>query len=232
MPTAFFPVYNNMYLHLLYSDSWTCSPFIWTLPTFRLGPTFYFIYELYRYVCSTSKLRRSSITFLGLLLCGGLGGHVNSCRSHRDRAPAGDQVQLHGLPGDIGRGHLHMLGQPEVWAEAGHEVSRGDEVHAGLQRLQDQLEASTDLLLGDSGDGADLCRGKEEIRGIEFKVRKFLNSQASSRIVETCLHTWRRSRISSRVEKCHSSRAAVTSNNKRWFWPLKVLGTPSCLQAM
>jgi len=98
----------------------------------------------------------AALTFLGLLLGGGLGGHVDGCCSHRDGAPTGHQVQLHRLPGDVGGRHLHLFGQAQVGAEAGHEVSSGDQVHAGLQRLQDQLEASADLLLGDPGDGADL----------------------------------------------------------------------------
>lgn len=108
-----------------------------------------------------SDLPAASLTFLGLLLCGGLGGHVDGCCGHWDGAPAGHQVELHSLPGDEGGGHLHLLWQAEVWAEAGHEVSRGDEVHAGLQRLEDQLETPADLLLGDPGDGADLCGGNE-----------------------------------------------------------------------
>lgn len=53
---------------------------------------------------------------------------------------------------------MNLLGQAQVGAEPGHEVPRGDEVHAGLQSLQDQLEAPTNLFLGDSGDGTDLCR--------------------------------------------------------------------------
>lgn len=105
------------------------------------------------------------LTFLGLLLCGGLGGHVDGCRSHRDGAPPGHQVELHSFPGDESGRHLHLFGQAQVWAEAGHEVSGGDEVHAGLQCLQDQLEAPADLLLGDPRDGADFCEGKENGSG-------------------------------------------------------------------
>ena len=102
----------------------------------------------------------SALTFLGLLLGGGLGGHVDGGGGHGDGAAAGHQVQLHRLAGDEGGGHLHLLGQAEVGAEAGHEVPGGDEVHAGLQGLQDQLEAAADLLLGDAGHGADLCGGR------------------------------------------------------------------------
>lgn len=98
-------------------------------------------------------------TLLGLLLCGGLGGHVDGGCRHGDGAPAGHQVEIHGCPGDVGGRHLDRLGQAQVGAEPGHEVPGGDEVHAGLQRLQDQLEAPADLLLGDPRDGADLCEG-------------------------------------------------------------------------
>lgn len=125
----------------------------------------------YRSFCSASlnvtinrTTAASSLTFLGLLLCRGLGGHVNGCRGHRDGAPAGHQVELHGLPGDEGGRHLHLLGQAEVGAEAGHEVSGCDEVHAGLQSLQDQFEAPTNLLLGNTGNCADLCGGNAEGR--------------------------------------------------------------------
>lgn len=108
--------------------------------------------------------RRSSrsLTFLGLLLRRGLRGHVDGCCGHRDGAPAGHQVELHRLPGDVGGRHLHLLGQPQVGAEAGHEVSGGDEVHAGFQSLQDQLEAPANLFFGDPGDGADFCTGKKK----------------------------------------------------------------------
>lgn len=57
---------------------------------------------------------------------------------------------------------MHLLGQAQVGAEAGHEISGGDEVHAGLQSLQDQLETSADLLLGDPRDGADFCERRRE----------------------------------------------------------------------
>lgn len=105
-------------------------------------------------------------TLLGLLLCRGLGGHVDGCCSHRDGAPARHQVELHSLPGDIGGRHLHLFGQAQVRAEAGHEVSGGDEVHAGLQCLQDQFKAPANLLLGDPRDGADLCGGKRRARNV------------------------------------------------------------------
>ena len=60
-----------------------------------------------------------------------------------------------------------MLGQAQVGAEAGHEVPGGDEVHAGLQGLQDQLEAAADLLLGDAGHGADLWGRRRD--GLGFR---------------------------------------------------------------
>lgn len=102
-----------------------------------------------------------SLTFLGLLLCRRLWGHVDGCCGHRDGAPARHQVKLHRLPGDERGRHLHLFGQPQVWAEARHEVAGGDEVHAGFQSFQDQLEAPANLFLGDPGDGADFCTGKE-----------------------------------------------------------------------
>lgn len=102
-----------------------------------------------------------SLTFLGLLLCRRLRGHVDGCCGHWDGAPAGHQVKLHRLPGDECGRHLHLFGQPQVWAEARHEVAGGDEVHAGFQSFQDQLEAPANLFLGDTGDGADFCTGKE-----------------------------------------------------------------------
>lgn len=101
-----------------------------------------------------------ALTFLGLLFCRCLWGHVDGCCSHWDGAPPGHQVQLHRLPGDEGGRHLHLLGQPQVWAEARHEVAGGDEVHAGFQSFQDQLEAPANLFLGDPGDGADFCTAK------------------------------------------------------------------------
>ena len=104
-------------------------------------------------VCLSVRL---SLTLLGLLLSRGLRSHVDGGGGHGDGAAAGHQVQLHRLAGDEGGGHLHVLGQAQVGAEAGHEVSGGDEVHAGLQGLQDQLEAAANLLLGDAGHGADL----------------------------------------------------------------------------
>lgn len=57
---------------------------------------------------------------------------------------------------------MHLLGQAQVGTEAGHEISGGDEVHAGLQSLQDQFETPADLLLGDSRDGADFCERRRE----------------------------------------------------------------------
>ena len=46
----------------------------------------------------------------------------------------------------------------QVGAEAGHEVSGGDHVHGGVERLQDQLEAPADLLLTDLTHRADLLQ--------------------------------------------------------------------------
>lgn len=100
------------------------------------------------------------LTFLSLLLSRGLWGHVDGGCGHRDGAPARHQIQLNGFPGDEGGRHLHLLRQAQVGAEAGHEVSGGDEVHASLQGLQDQLETAADLLLGDARDGADFWRRK------------------------------------------------------------------------
>lgn len=54
------------------------------------------------------------------------------------------------------RGSLHHVGQSEIGAESGHEVARGDEVHASLESFENQLEAPTDLLLADLTDRADL----------------------------------------------------------------------------
>lgn len=118
----------------------------------------------YKTLRTSGSIIAASLTFLGLLLCRGLGGHVDGCSSHGDGAPAGHQVELHSLPGDEGGRHLHLFGQTQVGAEAGHEVSGGDEVHAGLQRLQDELETPANLLLGDPGDGADLCGEEDKVR--------------------------------------------------------------------
>lgn len=97
-----------------------------------------------------------SLTFLRLLLGRGLRGHVDGGSSHADWAASRDQVELHGLPGDEGSCHLHVLRQAQVGAEAGHEVSGGDEVHARLQSLQDELKAAADLFLGNPGHSTDL----------------------------------------------------------------------------
>lgn len=109
----------------------------------------------------SSVLAVFSLAFLGLLIRGSLGGHVDGCCGHRDGAPAGHQVELHGFPCNESGRHLYLFGQAQVWTEAGHEVSGGDEVHTGLQRLQDQLEAPADLLLRDPRDGTDFCGGTE-----------------------------------------------------------------------
>lgn len=119
-----------------------------------------------------------SLTFLGLLLGRGLGGHVDGGGGHADRAASRDQVQLHRLPGDEGGRHLHVLRQAQVGAEAGHEVAGGDEVHAGLQGLQDELEAAADLLLGNPGHGADLWTGRN--RGERYSQRALTTHPESS----------------------------------------------------
>ena len=49
----------------------------------------------------------------------------------------------------------------EIGAEAGHKVPCGNHVHSGVQRLQDQLEASADLFLADLADSADLLPTKQ-----------------------------------------------------------------------
>lgn len=96
-----------------------------------------------------------SLTFLRLLFSRGLRCHVDGGSSHADGAAAWDQVELHGLPGDEGGCHLHLLRQAQVGAETRHEVSGGDEVHARLQGLQDEFKAAANLLLRNPGHSAD-----------------------------------------------------------------------------
>ena len=90
-----------------------------------------------------------------------LTGHVDGGGGHGDGRPPGHDVQVHRLLGDAGGGLLYLaaMGEGQRAAEPRHEVPGGDQVHRGVVRLQDQLEAAPDLLLAHGGHGHDLLEG-------------------------------------------------------------------------
>ena len=92
----------------------------------------------------------------GLLVVAELRCHVDRGGGHRDRRSAGHDVQFDRLASDVTGGALNGRGEAEIRAESRHEIAGRDQLHAGLQRLQDELEAAADLLLRDARNGADL----------------------------------------------------------------------------
>ena len=77
------------------------------------------------------------------LIVAGLAGHVDGRCGHANRRPPRHNVQVHRLLGNVGGGLLDVTREAEAAAETRHEVACSDELHAGVVRLQDQLETST-----------------------------------------------------------------------------------------
>lgn len=99
------------------------------------------------------------LTFLCLLLSRRLRGHIDRCGCYWDWTAPWNQVQFHGLPGDVSGRHLHLFGQAQIGAETWHEVTSCNEVHTRLKSLQDKLEATANLLLRDPRHGTDFWGG-------------------------------------------------------------------------